>query len=295
MAGNLRAARARERPLTAFVLSGGGNQGVGQVGMLRALLERDHRPDVIIGTSAGALNGSVIATTPTLEGVDRLDEVWSSLRGEQVFPGNTLRRAWNVLRRDDHIIANNGLRAVIQAAKPAATFEELAVPLRVVTTDLITGDEQIFVRGPLHEALLASSALPGIFPPVEYNGMTLVDGAVVNLVPISHAVAGPIDRIFVLDVSDPMGDRPIRSPLDVAIRAFAISRDQRFELELQWIPKEIEVVVFPTARDDRDFFDFSDARRIIDEGHHLAMRALDAVEAEPGRQRRRRWWRRDAS
>jgi len=295
MAGTLRAARARERPVTAFVLSGGGNQGVGQVGMLRALLERDHRPDVIIGTSAGALNGSVIATTPSLDGVERLEEVWSGLRGEEVFPGNTLRRAWNVLRRGDHLIANSGLRAVIEAAKPAATFEELAIPLRVIATDLTTGDEHTFVRGPLHEALLASSALPGIFPPVEYNGMTLVDGAVVNLVPISHALAGPIDRIFVLDVSDPIGERPIRSPLDVAIRAFAISRDQRFELELQWIPKEIEVVILPPARDEREFFDFSDAHRIIDEGYHLAMRTLDALEAEPGRQRRRRWWRRIAS
>ena len=295
MAGNLRAARARERPVTAFVLSGGGNQGVGQVGMLRALLERGYLPDVIIGTSAGALNGSVIATTPTKEGVDRLEEVWLGLRGDQIFPGNMLRHAWNVLRRDDHLISNEGLRGVITAAGPAATFEELVIPMRVVTTDLITGDEHIFVRGPLHEALLASAALPGIFPPVEYNGMTLVDGAVVNLIPISHALAGPIDRIFVLDVSDPIGERPIRSPLDVAIRAFAISRDQRFELELQWIPKEIQVVVLPPPHDDRTFVDFSGARRIIDEGYELATRTLDLLDAGPGRQRRRRWWRRMAS
>jgi NTE family protein len=295
MAGMLRAARAREAPVTAYVLSGGGNQGVGQVGMLRALLERGHRPDVIIGTSAGALNGSVIATTPSTEGVDRLEDVWLGLRGDQIFPGNALRRAWNVLTRDDHLIANEGLRAVIEAARPAATFEDLTVPLRVVTTDLITGDEHVFVRGPLHEALLASSALPGIFPPVRYNGLTLVDGAVVNLIPISHALAGPIDRIFVLDVSDPIGDRPIRSPLDVAIRAFAISRDQRFELELQWVPKDIDVIVLPPPRDDRSFIDFSGARRIIDEGYELAMRALDDLVVAPGRQRRRRWWRRLAS
>jgi len=295
MAGMLRAASARERPVTAFVLSGGGNQGVGQVGMLRALLERGHLPDVVIGTSVGALNGAVIATDPTLESVDRLEHVWLGLRGEDVFPGSALRRAWNLLRRDDHLIPNDGLRAVIAAAGPAATFEELQVPLRVIATDLITGNEHVFVRGPLHEALLGSAALPGIFPPVNYNDYTLVDGAVVNLIPISHALAGPVDRIFVLDVSDPIGERPIRSPLDVAIRAFAISRDQRFVLELQWVPKEIEVVVLPPPHDERSFLDFSGGRRIMDEAYHLAMRAIDDLEAQPGPLRRRRWWRRLAS
>ena len=304
MAGMLGAGRRRTRPVTAFVLSGGGNQGVGQVGMLRALLERGYRPDVVIGTSVGALNGSRIATSPTLESVADLERIWLDLRGEDVFPGNALRRAWNLLRRDDHLIPNDGLRDLIARAVPVATFEELEVPLRVVATDLRTGDEHVFLRGPLHEALLGSAALPGIFPPVTYNGYQLVDGAVVNLIPISHALAGPVDRVFVLDVSDPMGDRPIRSPLDVAIRAFAISRDQRFELELQWVPDDIEVVVLPAPHDDRDFLDFSGGHQIIEEGYHLAMRALDDFESEPRRPRRplrrshraprRRWFRRAA-
>jgi NTE family protein len=295
MAGILRAARARQSPVTAFVLSGGGNQGVAQVGMLQALLERGHHPDVIVGTSVGALNGAVIATTPTLEGVERLASTWKSLRGEDIFPGNAFKRAWNVLRRDDHLISNEGLRTVIERSAPAKTFEELQVPLRVVATDLISGDELLFVRGSMHDALLASAALPGIFPPVDYGGLLLVDGAVVNLVPISHALAGPIDRIFVLDVSDPLTERPIKSPLDVAVRAFAISREQRFELELQWVPADVEVVVLPPPVDDREFVDFSDGERLIEEAYHLALRALDAIDAEPGRQRRRRWWRRLAS
>jgi hypothetical protein len=79
------------------------------------------------------------------------------------------------------------------------------------------------------------------------------------------------------------------------VRAFAISRDQRFELELQWVPKEIEVVVLPPPIDDRDFLDFSDAAGLIDSAYHLSMRALDDLEAQPGRQRKRRWWKRLAS
>jgi NTE family protein len=295
MITSLRAVRDRTTPITAFVLSGGGNQGVSQVGMLRALLERGYRPDVIVGTSVGALNGAVIATSPTLSMVDHLEGVWRGLRGDEVFPGNTLRRAWNLLRRDDHLIPNDGLVTLIENAETAPTFAELEIPLRVVAADLITGDEHVIVRGPLTTALLASAALPGIFPPVEFNGHTLVDGAVVNLVPISHALAGPIDRIFVLDVSDPISDRPIRSPLDVAVRAFAISRDQRFELELQWVPKEIEVVVLPPPSDDRGFLDFSGAAGLIDRGYELAMQALDALQEQPGQQRKRRWWKRAAS
>ncbi len=295
MTATLRAVRDRTGPITAFVLSGGGNQGVSQVGMLRALLERGIRPDVIIGTSVGALNGSVIATAPTLAQVDHLESVWCTLKGDEVFPGNTLRRAWNLLRRDDHLIPADGLTSLIDRVGVASSFADLQIPLRVVASDLITGDEHVIVRGDLPAALLASSALPGLFPPVVLNGHTLVDGAVVNLVPISHALAGPIDRIFVLDVSDPISDRPIRSPLDVAVRAFAISRDQRFELELQWVPKEIEVVVLPPPRDDRDFLDFSGAAELIQGAYDLTVQALDDLAERPGRQRKRRWWKRLAS
>ncbi len=278
--------------MTAFVLSGGGNQGVAQVGMLRALLERGHEPDVVVGTSVGALNGAVVAGGPGLDRIAHLEDVWTALSGEQVFPGKALRMAWNVLRRGDHLFPSTGLQALIEAVHPDTTFEELTVPLRVVATDLETGEEVVIARGPVGPALLASAALPGIFPPVAFHGQTLVDGAVVNLVPISHALAGPVERIFVLDVSDPIGERPIRSPLDVAVRAFAISRDQRFELELQWVPKEIEVVVLPPPVDERDFFDFSDGERLIADAYDLTMGALDELREHPGHQRRRRWWRR---
>ena len=289
----------RGTPWTAFVLSGGGNQGVSQVGMLRALLERGILPDVVIGTSAGALNGAAIATSPTLEKVDQLERLWVALDGEAVFPGGAFKRVWNVLRRDDHLITNRGLEEVIASSKPAATFAEMKVPLRVIAADLITGAEHVIVSGPVAPALLASAALPGIFPPVQLNGYTLVDGAVVNLVPISHALAGPIDRIFVLDISDPISERPIRSPLDVVIRAFAISRDQRFELELQWIPKGILVCVLPAPIDEREFFDFTGGQGLIDEAYEDAVAALDELEdlaEEPlVVPPKRRWWKRLAS
>jgi NTE family protein len=260
--------------------------------MLRALVERAIQPDVIIGTSVGALNGAVVATSPVLAQVDHLEAVWLELTGDRIFPGGAWRRAWNLLRRDDHIISNEGLQSIISGTLIAETFADLAVPLRVVTADLESGTEFVFASGPLRPALLASAALPGIFPPVRMGEAVLVDGAVVNLVPISHALAGPMDRIFVLDVSDPMGDRPLRSPLDVVVRAMAISRDQRFDLELQWVPDDVELVVLPPPADNRDFFDFGGGKDLIDEACELAHRALDDHELRPDRQRRRRWWKR---
>jgi NTE family protein len=289
----MRPPRSQGGPVTAFVLSGGANQGVAQVGMLRALLERGITPDVLIGTSAGALNAAAIARAPTLEVVDGLEQIWLGLTGDQIFPGGTLQRAWNVLRRDDHLTPSDGLLQVLtRATEPAREFADFEVPLRVVTTDLDTGDEIVLVAGPVAPALLASAAIPGVFPPVRLNGHRLVDGAVVNLVPISHALAGPVNRIFVLDVSDPIADRPIRSPLDVAIRAFAISRDQRFELELRWVPADVDVVVLPAPPDDREFFDYSGGEALIREAHKLALQALDDYDAGGGRRARRRWWRR---
>src|SRR4051812_2552398 len=138
-----RARRASDvsQPRTAFVLSGGGNQGVSQVGMLRALLERGIIPDVIVGASAGALNGAAIAYAPNLTGVAQLEAVWTSLTANDIFPGGRLSRAWNVVRRGTHLFGREGLESLVDQASPARSFNDLSIPLRVIATDLDTGEE----------------------------------------------------------------------------------------------------------------------------------------------------------
>jgi NTE family protein len=284
--------RGQRATRTAFVLSGGGNQAVSEVGMLRALLERGITPDVIVGTSAGAWNGALLAADPTLDGVESLVKLWESLRGEEVFPGSRLSRAWNLLTRDDHLFSDSGLHDLLARAALPATFADLAVPLRVVSCDLDSGEEVVFAGGPLIPALLATAALPGLFPPVRHDGRRLVDGAVVDTVPLWHALAGPVDRIYVLTITGELMHRPLRSPIDVALRAFTISRKQRFELELRNVPAGIDVHVLPAPDDDREFFDFSDPLMIIEEAHHLAERSLDEADAARARRtsmRRSRW------
>src|SRR5689334_9918857 len=279
--GRRRAPRRPDEPRTAFVLSGGGNQGVSQVGMLRALFERDIVPDVVIGTSAGALNGAAVCYAPNLTGVAQLSAVWEQLRSDHVFPGGRIHRAWNVVRRGTHLFESVGLEAVIHHSTPARSFSDLEVPLRVIATDLDTGEEVVLARGPLKPALLASTALPGVFPIVHHDGRRLVDGGVVDNVPLSHALAGPIDRVFVCNVSSGPGERIERSPLDVVMTSFSHARSQRFELELRHVPPEIEVIELPRPPDARDLFDFSGARHLIDAAYELAHEALDAVAVTP--------------
>jgi len=289
--GRRRAQEPPPGPRTAFVLSGGGNQGVSQVGMLRALLEREIVPDVVIGTSAGALNGAAIAYAPNLTGVAQLAAAWEQLRSDHVFPGGKLQRAWNIVRRGTHLFGSEGLEAAIHHSTPARSFADLEIPLRVIACDLDTGDEVVLARGPLKPALLASTALPGVFPIVHHDGRRLVDGGVVDNVPLSHALAGPVDRIFVLNVSSGPADRVERSPLDVVMTSFGHARSQRYELELRFVPPEIEVITLPRPHDPRDLFDFSGSRDLIDAAYELANDALDRAEVPPATAEQRRRFR----
>jgi NTE family protein len=268
------------RPRTAFVLSGGGNQGVSQVGMLRALLEHGIVPDVVIGTSAGALNGAAVAYAPNLTGVAQLAAVWEQLQADHVFPGGRIHRAWNIVRRGTHLFENDGLAALIHHSTPARSFSDLEIPLRVIATDLDTGEEVVLARGPLKPALLASTALPGVFPIVVHAGRRLVDGGVVNNVPLWHALSGPVDRIFVCNVSSGTGDHPVRSPLDVVMTSFMHARNQRYELERRHAIERVDIIDLPRPRDTRDLFDFSGAHELIEEAYALSMARLDVYERD---------------
>jgi NTE family protein len=275
----------------AFVLSGGGNQGVAQVGMLRALVERGIVPDVVVGSSAGAHNAAGIAWSPDIAGVERLTEVWTALTSADVFPGGRIARAWNIVRRDTHLFPNDGLGRIIDEGSPVQDFADLRVPLRVVATDLDTGEEVVFASGPLRPALLGSSAIPGVFPIVEHDGRRLVDGGVVNSVPLWHALSGPVDHVYVLNVAGSTRERTARSPLDVLMTSFLHARNARFEHELRNLPSGVDVTVLPRPYDGRSVLDFSGAEDLIEEAYELAAGALataEDAEAPPRRTLRRR-------
>jgi NTE family protein len=239
--------RARwDGPRTAFVLSGGGVLGAVQVGHLLALLEAGIVPDVVIGASVGSLNAAMVAMDPTVEGMQRLADIWRSLKTEDIFPGSRVTRAWNIVARGDHLHSNEGIRRLVERL-PARTFEQARIPLYVCSTNLASGEETWFSSGPLVRAILASTALPGVYPPVQIDGNLYVDGGVVNNVPISKAVELGARRIYVLTCGAPStGERPIRRPLDVLIHSFAHSRGVRTRLDLEQYASEAEIIMMPT-------------------------------------------------
>ena len=225
--------REKQRPRTAFVLGGGGNLGAVQVGMVKALLEQGIKPDLILGCSVGALNGAAIAGDPTAAGADRLVAAWRGLRTGELFPNPGITSVMTLVRRGRHARGNNGsLRRLVEEVATFRTFEEAAVPLQVVATSLTSGAERWFHSGPIVEPILASAALPAVFPPVEIDGELHVDGGVVDNVPIARAVELGAERIYVCHVGNFHRPRSApKRPIDVLLQSFSIARNHRFESE----------------------------------------------------------------
>ena len=269
------------RRRTAFVLGGARNLGAMQVGMLQALLSAGVVPDLVVGCSVGAVNGAAIARDPTPAGADALEGLWRSMSRRDVWPVTLPRTPIRLARRGTSVHGNEGLRAVLAANLPA-TFEELATPFACVAADLASGQARWFRAGPLHDAVLASAALPGLLPPVEVGGELLVDGAAVDVVPLGEAIRLGAERLFVLQIKDlDAAAPPPARPIDVVLRAFAISRNARFVSELAALPPSLEVHVLPVVAWPRLRYDgFSRTAELIAAAREASASHLAA--AAPG-------------
>jgi NTE family protein len=186
-----------------YVLGGGGSLGAVQVGMLQALGERDIVPGIVAGTSVGSLNGAVVAQDPK-GAANRLSHLWARLTRGDVFPGGLLAQARTLQRTRTHLFPSTGLAAVITGFLGAdLTFADLAVPFAAVAMDIATARPQVLREGPLLPALLASTAIPGLFPPVQVGSLQLYDGGLVANVPMRQALAMGARSLVVLDCSFP--------------------------------------------------------------------------------------------
>jgi NTE family protein len=190
------------RPV-GYVLGGGGSLGAVQIGMLQALGEHDIAPDLVTGTSVGSLNGAVIAMDP--EGaVHRLGETWARMTRDRVFPGGLLAQARTLQHTRTHLFPATGLAAVIaEFIGAGVTFADLALPFAAIATDVATARPHALREGPVLPALLASAAIPGIFPPVQLGSLQLYDGGLVANVPMRQALAMGARSLVVLDCNFP--------------------------------------------------------------------------------------------
>jgi NTE family protein len=232
----------------AFVLGGGGHLGAAEVGMLHALMKHGVRPDLIVGTSVGALHGAAVARNPSVASVEKLETTWGELAGLGVLGSSWFTDATILLRTRTHVRSSDPLRRLVTRLLGVETFEELTVPFQCVAACIERSAEHWFSSGPLVDAILASSAVPGILPPVRIDGEHFIDGGIVNSVPLDRAIALGADEIFVLHVG--RLDRPLTVPRrlrDVAMVAFEIARRNRFVRELENVPDGVSVHVLPTG------------------------------------------------
>lgn len=207
-----------------LVLSGGGIFGAAQAGMLQSLAEHSNwRPDVIVGTSAGALNGSWVAHDFTADATKALSDIWSHFDSRGVFPQGVLSQALNLVRRRPSVQDGAKLRSLISDLCPIERLEDLRIPLHVSATNILTGLPHWFDAGFARDVLYASAALPAIVPPAVIDGMSFVDGGVVANLPVQRAAELGGDSILCLDVSAAGNDSVPRTALGMLTRSFSIA------------------------------------------------------------------------
>lgn len=277
----------------AFVLGGGGVLGAVEVGMLRALLEHGIRPDLVLGTSVGALNGAMVAKDPTPAVIGRMVKLWESAAVDgQIYADTALQRVRRAMTSRTHVYSSDGLRDRLREEFGDLCLEELPVRFNVCAASIERAAEHWFETGPLVEAVLASAAVPGLLPPAEVDGEHYLDGGIVNSIPLGRAIQLGARRVFVLQVG--RIDRPLskpRNPFEVARVSFEIARRHRFNRELAEAPAGVEVHVLPAAgtssKDDSllSYRDFTAVPTKIDATYQASRRYLDdhGVASSPAR------------
>jgi NTE family protein len=265
------------RDKTAFAISGGGARGAVQVGMLRALIERDITPDLIVGVSIGAWNGAWLAHRPDLEWVMKLEAVWRQVT-RRTLDMVWWRAARNMVRRKPSLYEGTGLSRFVARNLQVANFEDLAVPLHTVAIDLTVGTKAVFSHGPIGPAVLASSAIPGVFPPVVIDGRQHVDGGLVDPTGLDTAIELGARRVYVLD-SGYAGrlPAPLGSMNAIVDHTFQIAAQHRTRWTIKQMGRSVEIIhLRPDAGFLRHSMDFGATDFYLKEGYRFASDALDA-------------------
>jgi NTE family protein len=256
---------------TAFVLSGGGSLGAVQVGMLQALAERGETPDLLVGTSAGAINATYLAGHGlSRDSLATLAESWARLRRRHVFPISPGRQLRALTGARESVFSSDGLRRLVTSHLPYRLLEEASIPVHVVATNLLSGQEVLLSTGDAISAVLASTAIPGLLPAVHREGLVLVDGGLANNAAISQAVVLGADRIFVLPtgVACALTDPPA-SPLAAALQALSFLTQQRLIRDVTAFAEHAELHVLPPLCPlGSSSADFSHARELTDRARH---------------------------
>ena len=250
----------------AFVFSGGASLGAIHAGMAKALEDEGVIPDMIVGTSVGAINGAWFAGGGNADG---LADIWRSIRRSQLFPMRPLGGLRAMVGLASNFVPNSGLRRLLESHIRFTCLEDAATRMIIVTTDAQTGHEVLLHEGNAIESILASAALPGVFPPIEINGRPMIDGGVANNTPITTAIEAGATEVWVLSTgySCRLSEAP-RKAIELAMHSVALLVQQRLVLEtrdriyavpVHLIPPPCPISVTPT--------DFSQTDQLIDRSY----------------------------
>jgi NTE family protein len=261
---------------TAFVLQGGGSLAAVQVGMLRALLEAGIAPDMIVGSSAGAINAVAFAQDPTDNGLARLERLWVGLRRATVFPLSPRDIVTGLVGRRDGLASPRRLRALLARTLETELLEDAPIPVHVVATDAASGQAVTLSRGRALDALLASGAMPGVFPPVPLDGLLLTDGGVAADIPILQAEALGATESYILPCVLPAEPDSTRGAVAFLLRALSQIFDRATATDLSAAQGQVHLLPAPRQAATNPF-DFRHTESLIAEGYRAARTALTSA------------------
>jgi NTE family protein len=207
--------------------------------------------------------------------------MWETMAAAAVFGESMLRRARNLVNHWTHIHSNEPLKELVDTWVPFTNIEDAFVPFQCVAACIETSAEHWFTQGSVRDAVLASSALPGVLPPVEVGGRHFIDGGVVNSIPVSRAIELGAEEVYVLHVGhidDPL--QVPRHPWDVAMVSFEISRRHRFHRDLEVADDNVTVHVLPTGRPPGRFNDLTKLRYNNNKAISVQMETAEAATGE---------------
>lgn len=258
---------------TAFVLSGGGSLGAVQVGMLQALAAHGIAPDLLVGTSAGALNALWVADHGMSAGsLADLAHAWEGLRRSDIFPASPTHVLHGLFGRTGAVSSSEKLGALVRAHIDIEAVEDATLPLHLIATDLLNGKEVLISSGPVSDAVRASAAIPGVFPPMWLDDRWLIDGALAPASGVSHAVRLGATLVYVLPAGVPCAlQRPPRSAIGVAMHALTLLIEQRLFADIADPPHGADIRLLPPLCPLKvSAGDFSQAATLIDRGRRAS-------------------------
>jgi NTE family protein len=265
-----------------FVLQGGGSLSAGQVGMLQALGEAGIRPDVIVGSSAGALNAVAFAQDPTTGGLEELRHRWNRVHRHDVFriqPGPVFA---GLSGRSAGLLSPRRFRAWLSAGLHIRDLDDALIPTAVVATDADSGETVVLSHGSAMDALLASTAIPGVFPPVRIDGRWLMDGGVGADIPLRQAEELGATLSYILPRANPGPNARAAGALSALLRAGNQLQERSSDGAVAAAQHEVRFLPAPTSPGASPF-DFRGTGPLIQDGY---IRTKSWLAADPAGQTR---------